>query len=301
MANYGLDLQQKKKSKKHRNTVFIICFLCFALLLGTVSMLLWWRSLNYDFNNLFKKDGGEAPVTVAPTEPSDEAFEGRYVFLVAVTTDGLKQTLCTELVSVDLGEKTVRVVPADKSAELDGESFEKLVATKNYQKAVEAVAKKSGADICRYAVFTESGAKSLFRLFGDLTVNIPEDVKHDTPDMFLELKRGENTLNSDQAFKYLKYVCETKSDTVASQEAANIIVAAFANYYNAENNAYSSEYYEDVFNICTDRGGSTDISIVDFTNAADAITYLVPTGSKEKLKVFVSSTVVSEDQNENER
>ena len=41
------------KSKKMR--VLVIAFLCFSLLLGSVSMLLLWRSLNFDFNNIFVK------------------------------------------------------------------------------------------------------------------------------------------------------------------------------------------------------------------------------------------------------
>ena len=56
MARYGLDLGQKNKFDSKRKRTFIILFLCFCLLLGTASTLLLWRSLDYDFNNIF---GGE--------------------------------------------------------------------------------------------------------------------------------------------------------------------------------------------------------------------------------------------------
>lgn len=297
MANYGLDLQQKKKNKKHRTAVFVICFLIFAILLGTASTLLWWRSLNYNFENIFKKSG-ETEVTEITTLPAEDVtFEGKYVFMLAVASDDLKETYFANLISVDLGSKTIRIVPVSKNTvDSDtGKTFEQLISQKTYSKAVGALSSAYKADICRYAVFTESGCKSMFRLFGDITLKIPQDVNHDTPDMFLELPKGENTLTPDQAHKYLKYICESQDDKQASESAASVVAAAFSCYYNTENDTYSDSLFEDIYNICSDRGGSTDISIVDYSNAADAASYLVPHGSKEKLKVFVSNNLNSEE------
>lgn len=298
MANYGLDLQQKKKSKKHRTTVFIICFICFIIVLGSVSTLLWWRSLNYDFNNIFKNTD-ETETTEAPTTAAENVvYEGSYVFMTAVTSDDAQQTMFVELISVDLGTKTIRVVPVDKTFTdtASGKTCEQLIAQKNYNGVVDAINSKLHTEICRYAVFTESGLKSVFRSFGDLTVKIPQNIEHDTPDMFLELQKGENTLTADQVSKYLKYAYETQSPAKAAETAATVITAAFSCYYNAENNAYAQSYFEDICNICNERGGRTNISIVDFANAADEAEYLVPRGTKEKLKVFVSANLTSEEQ-----
>ena len=114
--------------------------------------------------------------------------------------------------------------------------------------------------------------------------------------MFLELQKGENTLTADQVSKYLKYAYETQSPAKAAETAATVITAAFSCYYNAENNAYAQSFFEDICNICNERGGRTNISIVDFANAADEAEYLVPRGTKEKLKVFVSANLTSEEQ-----
>ena len=297
MANYGLDLQQKKKSKKHRTTVFIICFICFIIVLGSVSTLLWWRSLNYDFNNIFKTGDETETTEVSTTSAENVVYEGNYVFMTAVTSDDALQTLFVELISVDLGTKIVRVVPVDRTFtdKASGKTCEQLISQKNYGKAVEAIESKMNTEICRYAVFTESGLKSAFRLFGDITVKIPQNVEHDTADMFLELQKGENTLTADQVYKYLKYAYETQSPAQAAETAATVITAAFTCYYNAENNAYAQSYFEDLCNICNERGGRTNISIVDFADAADEAEYLIPRGSKEKLKVFVSANLTSEE------
>ena len=297
MANYGLDLQQKKKSKKHRTTVFIICFICFIIVLGSVSTLLWWRSLNYDFNNIFKNTDETETTEVPTTAAENVVYDGNYVFMTAVTSDDAQQIMFVNLISVDLASKTVRVVPVDRAFTdtASGKTCEQLIVQKNYNGAVEAINSKFHTEICRYAVFTESGLKSVFRLFGDLTVKIPQNIEHDTPDMFLELQKGENTLTADQVSKYLKYAYETQSSAKAAETAATVITAAFSCYYNAENNAYAQSFFEDICNICNERGGRTNISIVDFANAADEAEYLVPRGTKEKLKVFVSANLTSED------
>ena len=102
MARYGLDLQQKNKSKKKRTVTFICVFMCFVILLGSVSVLLLWRSLNYDFNNIFVV--GDVSTTKEPetTKPEEKVYAGEHLFLVAVTSDDGKETRFLNLISVDL-------------------------------------------------------------------------------------------------------------------------------------------------------------------------------------------------------
>ena len=113
MARYGLDLERKNKFDSKRKRVFIILFLCFCLLLGTASTLLLWRSLDYDFNNIF---GGEIEQSTLPqNEEITDApvYEGRAVFFLGVTSDDKSVVRFINLISVDLLEKTIRVVPVD--------------------------------------------------------------------------------------------------------------------------------------------------------------------------------------------
>ena len=70
LANYGFDLQRKNKKKK--TTTLIVLFICFVVLLGSVSTFLLWRSLNYDFNNIFVVTDDESTTVVHTTEKNDE-------------------------------------------------------------------------------------------------------------------------------------------------------------------------------------------------------------------------------------
>ena len=285
MARYGLDLQRKYKDKKRKTTIFICVFLCFVVLLGSVSTLLLWKSLNYDFNNIFKPEG-ESTTAPLTTEKTDTVIlEGESLFLVAVTSDDGKETRFMNFINVDLSKKTIKVIPIDhtlKSSETKI-SFAKTLETSGAKELVAQLNSFYDVNIDRYAVLTDSGYKSVYRALGDITIKVSEDLEYDTPDMFLELSRGDNVLTPEKTFKYMKYICETEKAYECSRLNSEIIVASFNAFFNNQKFLSADSLFSKLINYCT-----TDITIVDFTNSKDEIEYLLPKTSKEKLKVFVS-------------
>lgn len=295
MARYGLDLQQKNKKNKKRNLALMIAFLCFCIVLGTASMLLLWRSYNYDFNNMFVKEDESTTATPTTTESSAVTYTGNYEFFVAVTDDAKTQTLFMSIISVDLSEKVIRVVPVDGSIadSKTGLSCESLLVKNGVQSAVGFINGYYGIEIDKYVTLTESGYKSFFRAMGDITIKISSDIVYDTDDMFLELNRGENTLSPDKTYKYMKYLCESLEGYERSKANAEIVVAAFNSFYTAQRFNSADNTFSIIIDYC-----DTDISIVDFTNAKDELEYLLPETSKEKMKVFVSDNIKAENKEE---
>lgn len=288
MARYGLDLQQKNKSKFRQSRALVIAFLCFSIVLGSVSMLLLWRSLNYDFNNIFVKDKASTTVLTTETETEPVVYEGNYAFLIAVTTDDGKMPLFFNLIGVNLSEKTIRVVPVNgdvKDPNTKMSCSDTLVQS-GIAPVISMLNSRYDVKIRNYAILTDSGYKSFFKTMGSITMKIGEKVRYDTADMFLELSRGENTLTPDKIHKYMKYICETKKGYERSKANADIVVAAFQNYCTIEKFSGADSIFSVIINYCT-----TDISIVDFVNAKDEIEYLIPKSQKEKLKVFVSDNI----------
>jgi hypothetical protein len=137
---------------------------------------------------------------------------------------------------------------------------------------------------------TETAYKSVFNVFGDVNVFLEEEVAYDTEDMFLELKRGKNVLTPEKAYKYMRYVSTIYSGIKASEKNADIIVAAFSEFYTLENNANSEALFTKIINYC-----ETDISIVDFINVKEKAGSIIPTSNKEKLRVYVAATVTGGD------
>lgn len=291
MARYGLDLRQKNKDPKKRNVLLVCLFLCFVVVLGSVSTLLLWRSLDYDFNNLFVRGDVTTTKVVTTTDVAENEYSGEYVFLVSVTSDDGKQALFHNLICVDLSEKTFRVVPVDGGiADTDtGLTCDELLVQNGVKSLVGFLSEYYSTDINKFVLLTESGYKSFFRAMGNITIKVSEDISYDTDDMFLELKRGENTLTPDKTYKYMKYLCETRDGYERAKANAEIVVAAFNAYYTADRFNSADNTFSIIIDYC-----STDISIVDFTNAKDEMKYLIPKTSKEKLKVFVSDNIRSE-------
>ncbi len=291
MAKYGFDLQ--RKNKKRKTTVLISLFICFVILLGTVSTFLLWRSLNYDFNNIFVVPDDESTTAPITTEKTDNVvLQGEALFLVAVTSDDGKEIRFINIIDVNLNEKTIRVIPFDHTAK-DAQSklpFGKVLSDKGVKELVSCVEENMNIDIVRYALFTDTGYKSVFRALGDVTVEVDKDIEYDTPDMFLELKRGENTIAPEKVFKYMKYICETEKGYECSRLNAEIIVSAFEAFYNIEKFNSADSLFSKLINYC-----KSDISIVDYTENKDEIEYLIPKTSKEKLKVYVSEKEINNE------
>ena len=292
MARYGLDLERKNKFDSKRKRVFVILFLCFCLLLGTSSTLLLWRSLDYDFNNIF---GGEIEQSTLPQNEEiteEPVYEGRAVFFLGVTSDDKSVVRFINLISVDLFDKTIRVVPVNANQQLlDGSmTLADAVIKQSREFLINEAESVLHTEIDRYVILTETSYKSIFNVFGDVNVFLEEEVAYDSEDMFLELKRGKNTLTPEKAYKYMKYVSNTYSGLKASEKNADIIVAAFSEFYTFENNENSEAIFTKIINYC-----ETDISIVDYINVKDKAGSIIPDSNKEKLRVYVAATVTGGD------
>jgi hypothetical protein len=131
----------------------------------------------------------------------------------------------------------------------------------------------------------------VFRALGDVTIRVNKDIEYDTPDMFLELKRGDNTIAPEKVFKYMKYICETEKGYECSRLNATIIVSSFEAFYNIEKFTSADALFSKLINYC-----KSDISIVDYTENKDEIEYLIPKTSKEKLKVYVSEKEINDEE-----
>lgn len=291
VARYGLDLSQKNKDPKKRNVVLICLFLCFVIVLGSVSTLLLWRDSNYDFNNILVRGDVTTTKVVTTTDVAENEYTGEYVFLVSVISDDKKQSLFHNLICVDLAEKTFRVVPVDGGLadSSTGLTCDEMLVGKGIKSLVAFLGEYYSTPITRYVLLTESGYKSFFRAMGDITIKVSENISYDTDDMFLELNRGENLLTPDKTYKYMKYICETRDGYERAKSNAEIVVAAFNAYYTADRFNSADNTFSVIIDYCT-----TDISVVDFTNAKDELKYLLPQSTKEKLKVFVSDNLRSE-------
>lgn len=295
MADYGFDLRQRTRNKsKKKMRGLIILFICFIIILGTFSLLWFWRSLNYDFNNVFSRDGETTQVQTT-TSPDSVTYSGKYHFLIAITSDDGKESYIFNAITVDLSDKTIRVIPVDGNI-TDSESglnCHQLLVTNGIGAVGTFLDGYYGITFDKYLVITETQYKSLFRMMGDITVNLDEEVIYDTDNMFLEIPAEKDyVLTSDKTHKYMKYIYETMDGYERSEAHAEIIVSAFNAFYNTKNCEKGEALFSAIINCFSSQNISDkNISIVDYNDAQDEIAYLLPKNSNEKLKVFVSDNI----------
>lgn len=291
MADYGFDLRRRTKHKKKKTRAFIIAFVCFTIILGSVSTLWLWRSLNYDFNNIFAHDGETTRVETTAS-PDSVTYSGKYTFLIAITSDDGKTSYIFNAVTVNLDDKTIRVIPVngDIVDSASGLTCHQLLVAGGISAVVNCLNSHYGVEFNKYIVVTETQYKSIFRAMGNITINVPEEVVYETDDMYLEIPAEQDyVLAPDKTHKYMKYIYETKEGYDRSLASAEIIVAAFQSFYTASNCENAEQIFSTVIDYCT-----TDISIVDFTEAQDEISYLLPDSSNERLKVFISDNITAD-------
>jgi anionic cell wall polymer biosynthesis LytR-Cps2A-Psr (LCP) family protein len=248
-------------------------------------MLLLWKHYNYDLNNIFVKADESTTAPPATEKVEEIRYTGEYLFLAAVTSDNGEKVRFINLINVRLSDKTIKIVPvnADEKAE-NGKSFSAILKNDGAKALCSSVAQRYGRQIDKYAVFTDSGFKSLYRAMGEITVTVDADLEYDTEDMFLEMHRGENLLTPEKVYKYMIYLCETEKGYERSRLNAEITAASFAAFCTTEKFASADYLFSKVIDYC-----KTDVSVIDFTEAKPQIEYLIPKTSKEKLKVYVSS------------
>lgn len=285
MAHYGFNLDRTRKKSK-RKVVLIISFACFAVLLGAFSTFLLWRSLDYDFNNFIKNE--QVSTTVPETVPPETApaYSGEYAFCTAVVSDDKTEVFSVELICIDLEKRTVRIVPIDTQSRSGTGTVADLIVTGSGSEIKTVLGAMYDININRYVILTQSRFKSVFRVLGELTINISDDISFDNDEMFLELPEGENRLDHEKVGKYLRYINYACEPEEAARKNAEITVAAFNSYYNADNYRNADALFEKLINYC-----ESDITIVDFTNSLPAAGSLVPASSKEHLKVYISDKV----------
>lgn len=256
-----LDFSSEEKKNSKRMKYFIISFAAFIVVLGSISLLMFMKSLNFDLDNL-KTPAGES-TTEAASEQTSEAVEmvGRsnILFICADSDDALSFSF---LIKSDMPEAQIKVYGiSGDTASASGEN--PVTFAEHYKKfgaagLRESVKNAYGIDIDRYVKVSDSQFKAFASKTGDVTVNIPAAVN--TVD--LSLDAGEQSLSGDLLLKYLKY---------CPQNEKNPAFCAFLATALGKDNLNSMDK---LFSYLANNS-ETDISIVDYTNRKDEISAFI--------------------------
>ncbi len=246
-------MNSDKKNKKIKP--FLIAFSAFILILACFSLLMFMRSIDYDFDNIY--DGKLTETQENESKPNDEknsvsSLSGKSNILFAVLSEESTVEYAF-IVCTDFDKASMQVKVFDDSQKLtdlykeSAETGLKNYVTDSYSIAVD-----------KYAIFTKQQLKSALSIFNGINLNIPESINHKSSEFNLLLDAGNQTVSSDIAYKYLM-ICDAESKENAICDIINSVLTV-------EYLEKSESLFKKFVNSCI-----TDISIIDYSNSIEIL------------------------------
>ena len=255
-----LDFSNEQRRNSKRMKSFIIAFVAFVVVLGSVSLIMFMKALDFDLHNLISSaETTTEEVSETTTEPVKIEGGSKVLFVCENSEKSVSFAFVIETVYENM-KMTVYTVPLGLTANIGNVSGNINGHYTQYgavgvQKAVEAA---TGIKIDRYIKVDEAHLRSFLSKLEDITVIVPQAVNSNG----LVLNEGEQSLSAELFVKYLNYCDDTQKSYAFSQFLKVLFGEKHLNTL------------EKLFSYVANNS-QTDITIVDYKNEAEKINIFV--------------------------
>lgn len=268
----SLEFKTNKEKKGKRKLTFGLFIIIGIVMLASVCTLLLLKEYDFDIDNII----GRSPETTQTTDETEyiAPVEGKAAFLLAVSDDDGKKLHYAAIAGADAESGKINIYTLDVKKTFSTENVKgslSSVFTKSdgsMLKLKEAVSEVTGVDISRYIRATDTSFKTIVKVFGGISYNIPDKVSYSCDGVGYIIEKGTQTLTADMSYKYMYYLSQqhvNKPDEMSS------FLSAFLNStITAQNDEKSEYYYNRLRNIL-----DTDISAFDFSNSRAAVSQFI--------------------------
>jgi LCP family protein required for cell wall assembly len=171
----------------------------------------------YGFFGLF---GGDIMADVKPIAGGDSDFAKKYAdsrrvnMLILGENKGLSDTIMLACFDVEIKRVDLVSVPRDtyyERPDYPGAALQKINSideTEDPVAVAEAVSDiLGGVPIHFYDIYTDDDIKKIVDSMGGVTINVPMRMKYTDKkqDLYIDLKKGKQKLNGDQAVQFLRF------------------------------------------------------------------------------------------------
>lgn len=288
----GLDLTSGSYKKRKNTGLFLIAFCCFALVFGSVSVLMFLRSVDYDLSNILRSDETTSQVTTSEQPSAAPVISGKTDFLLLLVSDDGKALETAAVIRADADAARLSVCTLSMSSQciINGkaELLSDVYSSGGAVALRDATGILTGTKAARYLKITDSGIKKIFRTLGDVQLNIPERTEYRDGDTVLVLDAGVQKLSGDMLTKYLDYLNTQKSAQYAAEEKNRIICAVLDCFATPEYSEKGEKLFSSLINSVT-----TDISAVDYISHEAAIKQFIKSVASPAQAVSSVSELIS--------
>lgn len=252
--NHKLHFTSEKQEKAKRFRAFIVAFIAFVLVLGSISTLIFMKSVNFDLQNLLKSpDDTRTTEESTTTEIQPVAIRDAAVLLVCCDTNNRLSLL--SLVRADSAQNRIAVCALDtETVPATAQNTFQTVYEKNGMAGLKnAVSSAYGIQIDRYVKLSETNLKKAISAIGDISVELPAPISYRGADFSLYLDSGVQTLTGDLFVKFVSY-----TDLDGQNRATAALVQATLQSLSG---TACEKQFNTLFNL-----SDSDFSVVDLTD-----------------------------------
>ena len=252
-----LNFASERQTRAKRLRAFVISFVAFILVFGTVSILVFMKSLDFNLDNLIRQpqDSTEqsTDTTQAPTIAA-APVNATTLFVCYGDDDVILQL---SLVCTDAEENSIMVATLDPFTSVTvnstGNTFQGWFQTTGINGLLQAVETNTQLKIDRYIKQSESNLKKVITKVGDITVDIPQAISYRGTDFSLFLESGQQKLTGDLFIKYLQYA--------GTEEQANAVCALLRQTLQSFTEENLDTMFNYIFNL-----SESNFSVMDYAD-----------------------------------
>lgn len=252
-----LNFASERQTRAKRLRAFVISFVAFILVFGTVSILVFMKSLDFNLDNLIRQpqDSTEqsTDTTQAPTIAA-APVNATTLFVCYGDDDVILQL---SLVCTNAEENSIMVATLDPFTSVTvnstGNTFQGWFQTTGINGLLQAVETNTQLKIDRYIKQSESNLKKVITKVGDITVDIPQAISYRGTDFSLFLESGQQKLTGDLFIKYLQYA--------GTEEQANAVCALLRQTLQSFTEENLDTMFNYIFNL-----SESNFSVMDYAD-----------------------------------
>ena len=252
-----LNFASERQTRAKRLRAFVISFVAFILVFGTVSILVFMKSLDFNLDNLIRQPEDSTEQSTDTTQAPTIAAAPVNATTLFVCYGDEDEILQLSLVSTNAEENNIMVATLDPFTSVTvnstGNTFQGWFQTTGINGLLQAVETNTQLKIDRYIKQSESNLKKVITKVGDITVDIPQAISYRGTDFSLFLESGQQKLTGDLFIKYLQYA--------GTEEQANAVCALLRQTLQAFTEENLDTMFNYIFNL-----SESNFSVMDYAD-----------------------------------
>lgn len=273
MFNKNHEFKTSKDTQKGDIRRFVLAFVAFVVVFGTVSLVVILKHNNLSMREMFVDETtDETQETLSEDTPTSlQAISGENQILLYCADSTGKELYFINIVDVNLTDKNVRVIPLNPDGKAsNGITYNEILQKEGGRALADALEKDNKFKIDKYIGSNENTFALAINYLDGIEYDIQNRVEYRNDDYTLILTQGKQTIKGETLLKYFRYC---KKDETSGMRVQGDIISAMINQYLVDENFDRSKRV--ITNVMSKLDSETDITFVEAMQAVPVMKSLV--------------------------